>query len=87
MENRENRIQKATTSAAQKPAQQKPLDVLKGVLASDKVRKRLEETVGENAGAFTSSVIDLFSGDSSLMQCEEQGGAVGTAAEAREDLS
>lgn len=63
----ESRIQKAT---AQKPAQQKPLDVLKGVLASDKVRKRLEDTVGENAGAFTSSVIDLFSGDSGLMQCD-----------------
>lgn len=64
----ENRIQKA--QAAQKPATQKPLDMLKSVLASDKIRQRLAETMNENAGAFSSSIIELFTSDGKLMQCD-----------------
>ena len=66
MEN--GRIAKA--AAAQNPAAVKPLDKLKSILASDNVKSRLAATMNENAGAFSSSIIELFTSDTKLSQCD-----------------
>lgn len=53
--------------------QKKPtngLVLFKSTIESDKVQKRIEQCVKENKGAFTSSLLDLYSGDSSLQKCD-----------------
>lgn len=46
------------------------LVLFKSTIESEKVQKRIAQCVKENKGAFTSSLLDLYSGDSSLQKCE-----------------
>lgn len=46
------------------------LALLKSTIESDKVQGRLQQCVKENKGAFTSSILDLYTGDKSLQTCE-----------------
>lgn len=46
------------------------LVLFKATIESDKVQKRIEQCVKENKGAFTSSLLDLYSGDKSLQKCD-----------------
>ena len=43
---------------------------LRGILSQETVKKRAAEILGENAGAFVSSIITLASGSSQLQKCE-----------------
>lgn len=49
---------------------QNGLVLFKATIESDKVQKRIEQCVKENKGAFTSSLLDLYSGDVSLQKCD-----------------
>jgi len=66
----ENNGRIAKAQAQHNPAAVKPLDKLKSILASDNVKSRLAATMNENAGAFSSSIIELFTSDSKLSQCD-----------------
>lgn len=46
------------------------LVLFKSTIESDKVQKRIEQCVKENKGAFTSSLLDLYSGDVALQKCD-----------------
>lgn len=46
------------------------LVLFKSTIESEKVQKRIAQCVKENKGAFTSSLLDLYSGDSSLQKCD-----------------
>ena len=46
-----------------------PKDRLKALLSSDSVKKRLEDSLQENAGAFSSSIVELFTSDNLIKQC------------------
>jgi recombination protein RecT len=48
----------------------KPVDVLKNIVNSDSVQKRLKDALEENAGIFTMSVIDLYASDTYLQKCD-----------------
>lgn len=47
-----------------------PIDKLKKVLDAESVRKQFENALQENAGAFVASIIDLYSSDTYLQQCD-----------------
>lgn len=47
-----------------------PINKLKKVLNADSVRKQFENALQENAGAFVASIIDLYSSDTYLQQCD-----------------
>lgn len=48
------------------------IDIFKGVLNSQTVRAQLKNSLKENAGAFMSGMIDLYSTDSSLQECDPE---------------
>ena len=56
------------TALAEKQAST-PLQRLKGLLDTDEMKKRLSETLKENAGAFSASIIELFTSDNLIKQC------------------
>lgn len=59
-------------NAAQKAAattQSSPLAQLKAALDTENCKRQLAETMRENAGAFSASIIELFKGDKYLAQC------------------
>lgn len=63
-----NRIARAQEQ--RNPAELKPLDRLKSILNTDNVKMRLAATMKENAGAFSSSIIELYTSDSKIGQCD-----------------
>lgn len=48
------------------------LDAFKAVLNSAQIRAQVKNSLHENAGAFMSSMIDLYNGDSYLQKCDPQ---------------
>lgn len=48
------------------------VDQFKGILNSQTIRAQLKNSLKENAGAFMSSMIDLYSGDSQLQDCDPE---------------
>ncbi len=48
------------------------LDTFKGVLNSQTIRAQLKNSLKDKAGAFMSSMIDLYSGDSTLQKCDPE---------------
>lgn len=48
------------------------VDQFKGVLNSQTIRAQLKNSLKDKAGAFMSSMIDLYSGDSQLMKCDPE---------------
>ena len=50
-------------------SQSGPLAVMKQYLSDDSVKKRLEETLGKRAGAFSNSIINVFRNSASLQKC------------------
>ena len=57
-------------SAADKPAKAKtPSQVLDGLLNNSAVQNQLQSTLKENAGAFATSLVNLFRDDNMLQQC------------------
>lgn len=65
----------ATTDAAKKqvrewtPNEQTSLPFIKGFLKKSDIEERIKTTLGENAGAFASSLVTLVSNDSKLQKC------------------
>ena len=45
------------------------LDEFKGLLNSQTIRAQVKKSLGDNAGAFLSSMIDLYNGDTYLQKC------------------
>ena len=68
MENK--RIAAAQERRVQNGTAAKPLDRLKGILSSEAVKRRLADTMQENAGMFSSSIIELFTSDGKIGQCD-----------------
>lgn len=48
----------------------RPVDRLKGLLDREDVKRRIQETMKENAGAFSSSIVELFTSDGKIGQCD-----------------
>lgn len=46
------------------------IEKLKGILGHESVRAQFENALRDNAGPFRASIIDLYSSDTSLQQCE-----------------
>ena len=60
-----------TTTTVQSAQQStKGLPVLKSILSAESVQQQFKNALGANSGTFVASIIDLYSGDSSLQQCE-----------------
>lgn len=56
-----------------KPVQNKPLspaNIMRGILDSDATKKLLQESLKENAGAFSASILDLYNSDTYLQRCD-----------------
>lgn len=56
-----------------KPAQKAPatpMGALKGMLANDSIKKQFENALKEGAGAFATSIVDLYASDKYLQGCE-----------------
>lgn len=64
--NTENAIQNAT---AKKVAPQSPASVMNALVNNNAVQKEIRDSLKENAGAFTASVIDLYGTDKYLQNC------------------
>lgn len=47
-----------------------PMQKLKGILATEDITRRLKETMADNAGAFSASIVELFSSDEKLRACD-----------------
>lgn len=47
-----------------------PIDQFKGVLNTPQIRAQLKNSLKENSGAFMSSMLDLYSGDTYLQKCD-----------------
>lgn len=48
----------------------KPIDALKHIISQDSVQKQFANAMGKHADRFTASLIDVFTGDTNLQQCE-----------------
>lgn len=48
------------------------IDQFKGILNSQSIRAQMQKSLGDNAGAFLSSMLDLYSGDSTLQACNPE---------------
>lgn len=48
----------------------KPVDVLKNIINSESIQKRLKDALDESAGLFAMSVIDIYSSDVYLQKCD-----------------
>lgn len=59
------------TEAAKKstPKAKTPASLMGGILNTESTKKLLQDTLKENAGAFSASVLDLYSTDSGLQKC------------------
>lgn len=47
-----------------------PIERLQNVLSNENIRAQFENALNENAGAFVSSIIDLYNSDKYLQQCD-----------------
>lgn len=68
-----NGIIKAAAEKANAPAgscAQTPSQVLNGLLNNGAIQEQLKSTLKENAGAFVTSVLNVFREDSALQQCD-----------------
>jgi recombination protein RecT len=64
-------IQQATQGVqGKKGAALRPIDHLKAILDADSVKKQFQEVLKENAGAFVTSIIDLYNTDTYLQMCQ-----------------
>lgn len=50
----------------------RPIDILKNVLGSDSVKEQFHNALKDNAPLFTASIVDLFTSDNNLQQCNPQ---------------
>ncbi len=48
------------------------IDQFKGILNSQQIRAQVKNSLKENAGAFMSSILDLYSGDTALQKCDPE---------------
>ncbi len=48
------------------------INEFKGLLNSQTIKAQVKKSLGDNAGAFLSSMIDLYSGDTNLQKCSAQ---------------
>ena len=48
----------------------RPIDRLKNILSADSVQEQFKNVLGENAGAFVASIIDLYNTDANLRLCD-----------------
>lgn len=48
------------------------VDIFRGVINDRSIRNRIKACLGDHAGAFTSSMLDLYSGDRYLQNCDPQ---------------
>ena len=46
------------------------IKVMKGIVKSDSVRKRMEGVLGKEAGTFLASALDLYTSDTNLSRCD-----------------
>lgn len=65
--NNQTTIQKQRQSVAKPP---KRVDVLKSVLNADSVKEQFQNALGKNANVFMASIIDLYSSNSGLQNCD-----------------
>lgn len=57
-----------STEIAQRPKSK--MDVLKGIMEAPSIQKQFSNVLKENAGVFVASIIDLFSSDKYLQDCD-----------------
>ncbi len=59
-------------AAVNKPAAnaKSPSNIMRGILDNAATKKLLQDSLKENAGAFSASVLDLFNSDSYLQKCD-----------------
>jgi recombination protein RecT len=57
---------------AQNTAVVQKIDAFKGILNNQTIRAQLKNSLKENAGAFMSSMIDLYSSDTTLQNCDPE---------------
>ena len=62
----------AATAAPTSPIKKTPAQVMNAILSSEGTKKLLENTLHENSGAFTASVLDLYNSDKLLQSCPAQ---------------
>lgn len=48
----------------------KPVEKLKAILATESIKEQFKNALAENSGLFIASLIDIFSSDKALQQCE-----------------
>lgn len=65
-----NQTNQAAAPVAAKP--QSAMTMFKSMIDSEKVQARLNNALGENKRAFVASLLDLYQGDSSLRECDQQ---------------
>lgn len=58
----------ANAKAAPKP--KSPSNIMRGILDNENTKKLLQDSLKENAGAFSASVIDLYNSDKYLQMCD-----------------
>ena len=54
----------------QSQGQVKPVDRLKSIVNQPSVQEQFRNAMGDNAGLFTASLIDVYMGDTNLQQCD-----------------
>jgi recombination protein RecT len=54
----------------QNQGQVKPVDRLKSIVNQPSVQEQFRNAMGDNAGLFTASLIDVYMGDTNLQQCD-----------------
>lgn len=65
-----NIITQQTAAAATKP--KTPASIMGSILNADSTKKLLQNTLKENAGAFSASILDLYSTDTTLQKCNPE---------------
>ncbi|MBQ9437646.1 MAG: recombinase RecT [Lachnospiraceae bacterium] len=58
-----------TAIAAQQPQKPQTVTQVMGILASENVKKRFEEVLGDKAGQFMASIVNVVSGSPKLKEC------------------
>jgi len=48
------------------------IDQFKGILNTQQIRAQVKNSLKENAGAFMSSILDLYTGDTALQKCDPE---------------
>lgn len=53
-----------------RPASERPVDVLKGILNAPSVQEQFSNALSDSKDLFVASIIDLYNGDKGLQECE-----------------